>query len=115
MADEKKKEIPLHRERLNLPNKDELQKIKEKKKSQLAKDMAQTFNSVSGRATLRFILDICGYKKSKVGGNPALGMDVLVGTMYNSARENVAIEILDYVPDYIIRDVEHGTDRDLIE
>lgn len=106
---EEKKEIPMHRERLNLPNKEEQQKLTEAKRKQLSADLKVCFSSIEGRRVLRYLMNICGYKKSKVGGNPALGMDVAQGTIYNAARENVCIELLEFIPPYIIKDVEYGT------
>ena len=113
MAEEK--EVPLHLKRLGLLNKDEQSLLLERKKKQLFRDMAATFTSMEGRRSLRYLLDLCGYKKSKVGGNPTLGMDVMAGTLYNSAREQVAIEFLEFIPADIRRDCEFGTFNELEE
>lgn len=103
------KEVPLHRERLNLVDKNQYQKVTEAKKKQLRQDMASCFNSIQGRNVLRYLISITGYRKSKVGGNPALGMNILEGTLYNSARELVGIEFLEMVPAHILKDIEYGT------
>ena len=115
MSEEKKKEIPLHRERLNLPDKEVQQKLTEAKKKALRQDMARVFGPPEGRRVLRYLLDICAYRQSKVGGNPALGMDIFAGTLYNSARELVCIEFLEYIPKYILKDIEYGTESELLE
>ena len=108
-----KEDIPLHRERLGLLDKDAQQKLLEKKRKTLSKDMAMTFNTVEGRRVLRFILTICGYKKGVIGGNAALGMDVMQGTLYNASRQQVAVEILEHIPAHIVKNVEYGTDEDI--
>jgi hypothetical protein len=113
MADEKKKEIPLHRERLVDPKMEELKKLGEARRKQITSDMAFCFGTVQGRNALRFILNLCGYKQPKIGGNPALGLDILHGTFYNATREQIALEILEFIPDYIQKDVEHGNSQDL--
>ena len=115
MNEELKKDQPLHRERLNLENKEDQQKLLQAKRKQLTRDMALCFNSPAGSRVLRHLMLICGYKKSKVGGNVNLGMDVEQGTLYNSARENVCIEFLEFVPVYIIKNVEYGTLDELEE
>ena len=110
---EEQKEIPMHRERLNLPDKVDQQKLTEAKRKQLSSDLKVCFSSVEGRRVLRYLMSICGYKKSKVGGNPNLGMDVSQGTLYNAARENVCIELLEFIPAYILKDVEYGNIDDI--
>ena len=110
---EDKKELPMHRERLNLPDKDVQQKLTEAKRKQLSADLKVCFGSIEGRRVLRYLMNICGYKKSKVGGNSSLGMDIMQGTLYNSARENVCLELLEFIPPYIIRDVEYGTHEEI--
>ena len=113
MVDERK-EIPLHRERLGLLDKDAQTKLVERKRKQLTQDMALVFNSEEGRRVLRYILNLGGFKKGKIGGNPQLGMDVLEGTLYNCAREQILLEILEFVPAYILKDCEYGIFDDLI-
>lgn len=105
---EEKKKIPLHRERLSLPDKNEQEKLREQKRKQLKEDCRATFSPPAGRRVLRYLMDLAGYKKSKVGGNPELGMDVLTGTLYNSARELVILEMLEFLPVEVRKDVEFG-------
>ena len=112
---EDKKDIPMHRERLNLPDKGAAQKVTDARRKKLRQDMAKVFNSHEGRRVLRYLMDICAYRQSKVGGNPTLGMDIYAGTLYNSSRELVCIEFLEHIPKYILKDIEYGTDQELDE
>jgi hypothetical protein len=112
---EEKKDIPLHRQRLNLPDKEEATKLRENFRKQLAEDMRVTFNTPSGRRVLRYFMSICGYKRQKVGGNPAMGLDILHGTFYNAVREQVILEFIEVIPDAILKDVEFGVFEDLLE
>lgn len=114
MSDQKKY-VPLHKERLNLPDNEGQREIRERKRKQLAEDMRICFNSPSGRRVLRYFMNICGYKRQKVGGNPQMGMDVLQGTFYNAVREQVILEFIDVIPDSILKDVEFGVFEDLLE
>ena len=112
MAEEK---VPFHRERLNLPDNEKAREISEAKKKALRQDMAKVFGPPEGRRVLRYLMDICAYRQSKVGGNPTLGMDIFAGTLYNSSRELVCIEFLEAIPKYILKDIEYGTDEELSE
>ena len=107
------KSIPLHRERLNLPDKGEQQELTERKRKQLTQDLAVCFNSPSGYRVLRHLMNITGFKKSKVGGNPQIGMDVAQGVNYNCAREQVMIELVELIPVYILKNVEFGAAEEL--
>ena len=107
------KTIPLHRERLNLPDKVDQQKVNDIKKKQMSRDFAVVFNSVEGRRVLRFMMVLGGFKRPKIGGNTSLGMDVAYGTIYNAAREQLLLEIFEFVPSYILRDAEYGLHEDL--
>jgi hypothetical protein len=110
MSEEKEKpHIPLHRERMGIPDNEEAKKLREQKIKQLKDDCRVTFSPPAGRRVLRYLMNIAGYKKSKVGGNPQLGMDVQTGTLYNAARELVILEMIDFIPQEVLRDVEFGT------
>ena len=109
------KEVPLHRERLNLVDKNTFQQITEAKRKQLKQDMAKVFGPPEGRRVLRYLMNISGYKRSKIGGNQQIGMDVLTGTMYNTSREGLCLEFIEHIPNYILRDVEFGTFEEIDE
>lgn len=113
MSEEKK--IPLHRERLNLPDPTVASEAREKKHKQLIEDCRVTFSPSAGRRVLRYIFTQAGYKKSKIGGVPALGMGVLETTLYNCAREQLILELLQFIPEEVLRDVEFGTFSELEE
>jgi hypothetical protein len=112
MTDEKKK-IPLHRERLDIPDNKEAQKLREDRKKQLREDLRATFGPSAGRRVLRHLMNLAGYKKIKIGGNPQLGMDVLQGSFYNVTREQLVIEFIELMPVDILKDVEFGTISEL--
>lgn len=112
---EDKKEIPLHRERLNLPDKEESSKKRDCARKQLVEDMRVTFNTPAGRRVLRYFMSICGYKRQKVGANPAMGMDILHGTFYNAVREQVILEFIDVIPEAVLKDCEFGVFEDLLD
>jgi hypothetical protein len=113
MSQEKK--LPLHRERLNLPDKEAVEKEREKHSKQLKSDMNEVFNSPAGRRVLKHFMGICGYKRQKVGGNPSMGMDILEGTFYNCVREQVLLEFIEAIPEQVKKDCEFGVFEDLLE
>jgi hypothetical protein len=110
---EEKKEVPLHRERLNLPDKEEQQKLTEAKRKQLRSDMSLVFGTVEGRRVLRHLMEACGFRRGKIGGNPQIGMDIHAGLLYNCAREQVFIELTEFIRADILRDAEFGVSEDL--
>ena len=103
------KYIPLHRERLNLPDPVVSSEAREKKHKQLIEDCRVTFSPAAGRRVLRYLFIQAGYKKPKIGGVPNLGMGVLETTLYNCAREQLILEILQFLPEEVLKDVEFGT------
>lgn len=111
---DEKKAVPLHRERLNLPDHEDQQKLREQKKKQLKDDMRATFNTPAGRRVLRYLMNLGGYKRGKIGGNAQMGMDVLQGTLYNTAREQLVLELIEFVPDSVLKDCEFGVFEDLL-
>ena len=100
---------------MGLPDNEEQKKLREAKVKQLKEDCRVTFSPPAGRRVLRYLMNIAGYKKSKIGGNTSLGMDVLHGTYYNSARELVILELLEFIPQDILKDVEFGTFSEIEE
>lgn len=107
-----KKIPPLHRDRLNLPDKEKLKQEYEARRKSLMLDMAQTFGSPEGMRALEYIMVLSGYGKTNVGANPSLGMDVKDGTLYNAARESIYLELRGLISPKILKKVEFG---DLIE
>lgn len=110
-----KEKLPLHRERLNLPDKESIEKEREKHGKQLKSDMNEVFNSPAGRRVLKYFMSICGYKRQKVGGNPTMGMNILEGTFYNCVREQVLLEFIEAIPEQVKKDCEFGVFEDLLD
>ena len=113
MTEEEKSKIPLHKSRLDLPDKEALEKVRKEKRKGLVQDMAVVFDSPEGRRVLTYMMDLCGFKKGKIGGNPQLGMNILEGTLYNCAREAVFLEMSEFIPVNILRKAEYGVAKDL--
>lgn len=98
--------VPLHRQRPLSVDKDKQQKHFEQKQKRLKLDMAQTFGSEEGQRVLRYIFLMSGFGESNIGGNATLGMDVLQGTMYNAARQNLYLELRKLIPHSILKKIE---------
>ena len=62
---------------------------------------------------LKYLMLICGYRRQKIGGNPQIGMDIHAGLLYNCAREQIFIELAEFIPAYILKDAEYGVFEDL--
>lgn len=106
---DEEKEIPTHKLRLKQSD-EKLKKEAEAKRKQLAIDFNTTFSTPSGRRTLNSIMKICGFGRSSVGGNPALGMDIRDGTLYNAARQNIYLEIRNFLEPKLLQEVEFLTE-----
>lgn len=111
---EEKKSIPLHRERLNLPDNKAVQELREEKRKQLKADCREVFNSPAGRRVLRYIINLTGYGKPKIGGNPQIGMDLHAGLLYNCAREQIFLELKEFISADILKDCEFGISEDIL-
>ena len=72
------------------------------KDKEIRDDLAFVFGTEQGVRALRLIMNLCGYRQSKVGGNPSLGMDVLTGTLYNASREGIYLELRRLLPNRIL-------------
>ena len=110
-----KEKVPLHKERLDLRDHKDQQELQIKKRKQLRADMQEVFNSPAGRRVLRYLMNLTGWKKGVVGGNPAMGMDVLHGSFYNASRLQVMVELSEHIPVDILRDCEFGVFADFLE
>lgn len=109
------KKVPLHRERLNLPDKEAVEKAREKQNRQTKADMREVFSSPAGRRVLKRFMSVCGYKRQKIGGNAAMGLDVLQGTFYNTVREQVFLEFIEFLPEAVLKDCEFGIFEDFLD
>jgi hypothetical protein len=111
--EDKKDKIPFHKARLNLLDKEALRNISEEKRKQLRRDMAFCFGTPEGRRVLKHIMDLTGFCREKIGGNPQIGMDIYAGLLYNCSREQVFLELSKFIPANILRDAEFGIFEDL--
>ena len=96
------KEIPFHVSRVPHANKEAQAKAQAAKDKEIRDDLAFVFGTEQGVRALRLIMNLCGYRQSKVGGNPSLGMDVLTGTLYNASREGIYLELRRLLPNRIL-------------
>lgn len=110
-----KPHIPVHTQRSEAADKDKQRKEFDRQTKQLRFDMAFTFGTPEGKRILRWLLHQSGFHKSQVGGNPALGMDVLQGTLYNSARESLYIELRQLIPAETLKQVEYENIDEVLE
>ena len=65
------------------------QEKQEKLKKRLMRCLNATFASEEGRVVLHFLMDICGYQKTSITGDPRTGDLQDRGTFYNEARRSV--------------------------
>lgn len=105
MSDEEK-DIRTHRERLPLVDKEKQAKEIVSREKQRKEDLAIAFSTPQGREALRFIQDLCGWGKTCVGGNAAMGMDIKDGTLYNAARQSIYLELRARLPARLLKIVE---------
>ena len=61
----------------------------------------------TGIIIIRHLMDLCGYQKVSVVGNPATGDIQDRGTLYNEARRNLYLEIRRLIPLRYLRQIEH--------
>lgn len=107
--------VPIHNQRSTSIDKEKQKEAFDRKVKTLRMDMAITFGTAEGKRVLKWLKDECGWGKSVVGGNPALGMDVAQGTIYNSARLNVYLELRSLVPHSILAEVEYESISEVLE
>lgn len=98
--------IPTHKQRLPLADKVQQAKLREAKLKHLKDDLAIVFSTQEGRRVLRYLMTEAGFQRNAVGGNPALGMDVAFGTIYNCGRESLYLELRQLIPARILKLVE---------
>jgi len=75
--------------------------------AQLRKDMNETFATASGRRTLRWIMELCGYQRPSIIADPVSGNPLLDGTIYNEARRNLYLSLRRYLSQEILIPVEN--------
>lgn len=72
---------------------DAAQKRKLVEQAQLVRCLNATFKTAEGIRALRHLMNLCGYQRVSVVGNPQTGDVHDRGTLYNEARRNVYLEI----------------------
>ncbi len=82
------------------------QLIVAKKVGQLRQCVAISASSSEGIISFRQIMNMCGYNKSAVVANPQTGDINLVGTLYNTARENLWKELRQLIPPKALKKIE---------
>ena len=100
--------VPTHTQRSPSVDRDKQTKELERRAKQLRFDFAITFGTPEGKRVLQWLIKESGYQKSQVGGNPQLGMDVLQGTLYNSARLSIYLEMRQLIPEETLKGVEYA-------
>ena len=112
---EEKPHIPFTHLRSSAIDRDKQTKASENSAKQLRFDFAITFGTPEGRRVLRWLMEQSGYQKSNIGGNPQLGMDVLQGTLYNSARQAIYLEMRQLIPAETLKQVEYENVQEILE
>lgn len=107
--------VPTHTKRSASTDKDEQRKEFTRKVRNLRMDMAITFSTPEGKRVLKWLCNECGFGRGIVGGNPALGMDVDRGTLYNAARLGVYTELRSLIPHGILLEVEYENIQEILE
>lgn len=107
--------VSSHLQRSSSVDKDKQQKEAIYKAAAMKRAFIMTFSTEHGKVVLRWLLEQGGFHKSQVGGNPAIGMDVLEGTLYNAARESIYIELRKFLTPDILKDVEYETKQETLE
>jgi len=105
---EENKHVPTHTQRSPSVDREKQTKELERRTKQLRFDFAITFGTPEGKRVLQWLIKESGYQKSQVGGNPQLGMDVLQGTLYNSARLSIYLEMRQLIPEETLKGVEYA-------
>ncbi|MDE1866576.1 MAG: hypothetical protein KGI08_02550 [Thaumarchaeota archaeon] len=105
--------IPTHTQRSSSKDKEEQEKALASRIKELRMSFAVCFSTPDGKKVLGWLLEQSGFLKSQVGGNPAIGMDVETGTLYNCARESLYIEMRRLVPSHILKEVEYQSMEEL--
>lgn len=107
--------IPTHQQRSLSVDKDIFKKEQADRDKRLRMDFALTFGTPEGKRVLKWVMNQCGWGKSVIGGNPALGLDVDRGTLYNSSRLGVYSEIRLLVPHEILKQTEFDNIDELLQ
>lgn len=87
-----------------------------RKQALLKKDINETFASAQGMATLRYIMDLCGYQRPSTVADPATGEIMYNSTIYNEARRNIYLSIRKFLKRETLISVENkGLEQDEVD
>lgn len=78
-----------------------------KKQAALKTDLNIVFNGGEGIRVLKYIHALCGYDKNDLFISPKTGEVDVNGTIYNTARRSVYMDIRRYVRPEILQKVEY--------
>ena len=90
------------------------QKLKqEQAEIERTKRLSNLFNDVcitaEGILVLRHIMQICGFQKTSIVGDPTTGDLQSRGTFYNEARRNVYLELRKFIKPKFLKKIEFPT------
>lgn len=96
-----------HRTRVDKSDKEAIIKAQQVKRKRLSRDFEHVGSTEEGRRVLRHLMVICGAKKTCVGSQPQMGMDIMQGTLYNAARQGLYLEeIRPFMSPSLLKQVE---------
>lgn len=81
----------------------------EKRKAKLMRCINTVFSTEDGRVVLQFLMELCGYQKTSIVGDPRTGDLFDRGTFYNEARRAIYLELRRFVRPDILKSVEFTT------
>lgn len=105
--------VPTHVQRSHSVNKESRDAERRQMEKNLRMDMAMTFGTPEGLRVLKWLCDQSGHLKNYVGGNPALGIDVLQGTFYNAARMSLYLELRSLIPPEMLKKIEYENPEEI--
>lgn len=109
---------PIQQRHLNPEQKEKQKEELAKQRIQLTRDLGETFATSSGRRTLRFLMDQCGYQKSNTFENGETGDLLTQSMLYNEARRGLYLDLRQFIPQEVLIAVENqglGDDAEEID
>lgn len=107
--------VPSHTQRSPSVDRDKQTKELERRAKQLRFDFAITFGTPEGKRVLQWLIRESGFHKSSIGGNPTIGMDVQIGTIYNEARKSLYLEMRQLIPAETLKQCEYENINEVLE
>lgn len=85
------------------------QEQQEKRRAKLKRCVNTVFSTEEGRVVLHHLMELCGYQKTSIVGDPRTGDLQDRGTFYNEARRAVYLELRRFIRPDILKSVEFTT------